>query len=178
MDLLPLGAIRIRQQDQELCRLEDEFRKEIAVEVERSIQLRLAGHDNALLEMWRGAHQAREANGHDSIRHCLISLRELISHLLHSRAPDKEVRGWTDDPTLYDKKGRPTRKARLRYLHRHVNMKPFETFVDLDVQATLTTIGLLQRVHEKKSTLSRAQVDALTRRVDGIILMLLDASET
>jgi hypothetical protein len=51
------------------------------------------------------------------VRHVLVSLRELITHVLHDLSPDNEIRAWSTDPKYFDK-DKPTRAARHLYMNR------------------------------------------------------------
>jgi len=70
--------------------------------------------DKGLLTMWRGAIEALESGHEDYARHCSVSLRELLTHIIHKLSPDDEIQEWATDLKFFEN-GRPTRKARLLF---------------------------------------------------------------
>ena len=95
--------------------------------------------------MWKGAIEAFHSDNSDKVRHFSISIRELYTHLIYNLAPDEDIKKWTSDKGNYDDKGRPTRRARLLFICRNINNKPFNSFVKKDVDATLAFIDIFQK---------------------------------
>lgn len=87
----------------------------------------LANLDQSFPTMLQGANQAIYSPNPDRCRHFASSHRELCTHVLHTLASDDAVKEWTTDPNHFDN-GRPTRKARLLYIVRNYNNKPFVEF--------------------------------------------------
>ena len=78
----------------------------------------------------------------DRARHVTTSVRELFSQVLHGLAPDEEVRAWSSNEQHFQNR-RPTRRARLLYICRHINSDPLTRFVEDDVQAALSFVEAL-----------------------------------
>lgn len=76
-----------------------------------------------------GAEQAIYSQNPERCRHFASSHRELATHVLHSLAPDDEVKAWTKDPNHFNKEGHPTRRARLLYIARNTRNGSFVEFV-------------------------------------------------
>jgi len=83
--------------------------------------------DPAFLDMLQGAERTITSQNPDRCRHFASSHRELCTHLLHQLAPDNDVEEWTDDPNHFHE-GRPTRRARLQFIGRNRNNRPFVRF--------------------------------------------------
>jgi len=162
-----------RQADQELPEPIAETRQEIHKEVDESL-LQLLGQDHPdLVEMLQGSRAAFAQRRPDRVRHFITSLRELFTHVIHRLAPDDNIKAWSTCNDDYDK-GRPTRRARLRYICRGIVSPEFEEFVAKDVTAMLELVGLLQGgTHAVKSNYSEAQLRVLQVRVESLLRYLL-----
>jgi hypothetical protein len=113
-----LEAISIEQNET----VEEQLLKnEVLYENEIKLNEYLPLIENGLYEMWQGAVEAYSSKHHDKIRHFAVSLRELLTHLLHILAPNDEVNLWTNDPQMFHK-GQPTRNCRLSYICRNILM--------------------------------------------------------
>jgi len=118
--------------------------------------------DASFPNMLRGAEQTICSQNPDHCRHFASSHRELSTHVLHLLAPDNEVRKWTKDPNHYDKDGRPTRRARLKYIARNHNN---DTFVDFLIKDFENQMALLNAdEHRKTQEYSNKELRALHRR--------------
>ena len=129
-----------------------------------------------LARMLDGAKQAIETTNPDKQRHVITSIRELLTHILHRLAPDKDIFPWipqgTEDQFLCRK--RPTRICRLSYICRNINSKPLNKFVDTDIDAMVEFISLLQGgTHSAKDRFTEQQLKALVARAEGIVVFLL-----
>ena len=133
----------------------------------------LLAPDEALWRMWKGALEALASNNPDRVRHFLVSGRELLTQILHARAPDEAVKAFTNDPDHF-KDGRPTRAARLLYMARNVNHGPMTVFLKKDVAALLALIDVFQRVHEALPSFSEGQLRILRLRLAGALRQLLE----
>jgi len=54
--------------------------------------------------MWQGAESPLESQHPDYGRHLTVSLRELLTHLIHRLAPDEKVKAWTNNPDHFHDK--------------------------------------------------------------------------
>jgi hypothetical protein len=152
---------------------EQQIEYEIEEDIEASVNELLDSLDPRLHTTWLGAKEALRSDNPDRKRHVVVSLRELVTHVLHSLAPDKEVHKWTDKPEHFHE-GRPTRTARVLYICRGVNHGPFISFINADVKANVEFIALFQRgTHELDITFSESQLRALVTRTESFLRFLL-----
>jgi hypothetical protein len=147
---------------------------EVALEeVASGFESQLAQVDPRLVNLYRGAKSALAVTGYDRTRHFATSLRELITHTLHILCPDNEFSRWNTDSKLVDR-DRPTRKGRLLYICRNIRMGSFETFVDMDVKATLEFITLFQKgTHDIENSFTMEQLQAMLRRTEALLSYLV-----
>jgi hypothetical protein len=158
--------------------IEDRYR-DLATETEADLRTGLAPLGTPLLQMWQGARDVLRSKNPDRVRQASASLRELITQVIHTLAPDKSIRDWSTSPEHFDDKGRPTRKARLLYIARDVNRDRFSRFIDVDVAAALELIDLLQKgVHTPEAGFSEEQVGLLVLRADHLLLFLLQMARS
>ena len=112
---------------------------EVIISKDDKLNTWLRSLDPAFPDMLKGAKQATESTNVDRCRHFASSHRELCTHLLHRLAPDDEIKEWTNNPNHYHN-GQPTRRARLLFIARNRNNKPFVNFF---VSNFITKIDLL-----------------------------------
>lgn len=130
-----------------------------------------------LIAMRDGAREALNSTNPDRVRHFSISLRELFTQVLDQLAPDNEIQEWSSSPEHYSK-GRPTRKARLLYICRHINQKPLVTFVEKDIDAAVEFMKLFQRgTHAVDALYTPAQLTALEVRMDSTLRFIFEVSQ-
>lgn len=154
----------------------EELDAALSEEVEESLPALLEGESPRLVSIWRGARDAVASSNPDRGRHVSVSLRELVTHVLHALPPTERVEGWTSDPNHYHN-GRPTRRARLLYICREVHAESFKDFVELDVQAAVEFIDILNReTHRAKKQLEDRHLEAMVVRTDALLLFLLSIS--
>jgi hypothetical protein len=154
---------------------EDEvsFRKELSNEREASLEQLLAAINPNFVILWRGASQALYSDNPDRFRHVVVSLRELLTHVIHAIAPDDKVHGWTTNPHDFEN-GRPTRAARILFICRGINHGPFTEFVSRDVASATSFLQLFQRgTHELNVGFSEEQVTSLIWRAESLIRFLI-----
>ncbi|HEY0323474.1 MAG TPA: hypothetical protein VGC66_21130 [Pyrinomonadaceae bacterium] len=157
---------------------EDYVRDEIEAETENALEKFLIDLHPPLAQMLSGARQALRSDNPDRVRHFSTSLRELFTHVLHRLAPEDEVRAWSNSPQHYDK-GHPTRRARLLYISRGINQKPFDAFVQKDIDAALEFLNLFQRsTHEVVVEYTPVQLRALEVRMDSTLRFLFEISQS
>lgn len=104
--------------------------------------------DPSFPNMLFGAEQAIYSKNPDHLRHFASSHRELLTHILHLLAPNDQVKEWTTDPNHFDKDGKPTRRARLKYIARNHKNK---TFVDFLINDFENEMALLNADEHRKS---------------------------
>jgi len=127
-----------------------------------------------LLPLYRGALEAIRSKNPDRIRHASTSLRELFTQILHRLAPDPEVLRWIPESSLLDEKGRPTRRARLRYICRHVDHGDFSPFIEADLDAALKFLNLIQKgTHDVTAGFTDVQLAALVIRTESLLFHLI-----
>ena len=132
--------------------------------------------DPGLAKPYIGARDALDGNNPDRVRHFLISLREMWSHLLRHLAPDNLVFTWiTENPKEQGllHKDRPTRRARVLYVLRDLNYDPLKDFLLQDTGALVKLIELFQRVHELEAELTEEQLRAIKLKSDSWLLFIL-----
>jgi len=152
---------------------DDLFEIEIIEDIESSLEELICHINPEINSLWRGAKAAVSSTNPDKKRHVVVSLREMITHILQSIAPDNEVSKWTSKPTHYYE-GRPTREARLLYVCREINHGPFEQFVRKDVESHLKFIRLFQRgTHELDINFTEQQLRTLIVRTEALSRFLL-----
>ena len=168
-----LDALSGQRHQEEDSGFELEVSGNIDDEIEASLEALLSEMKPGVSVMLRGARDALGSGNPDRGRHVTVSLRELFSHVLHTIAPDKEVKEWVTDPN-HLKDGRPTRAARVLYVCRGINHGPFTQFVASDVKASIDLIDLFQRgTHEVASVYSDYQLRTLVIRTESALRFLL-----
>jgi len=157
---------------------EDEADKydEVAGETERALAAQLDALGSTIAKMWKGAHQALASQNPDRVRHASSSFRELLTHVLHTLAPDGQIKDWSTSEKDFAN-GRPTRRARLLYIARHVDHDRFGRFLRSDVAAAEELLDLLHKgVHTPEAGFTDAQVRLLALRTDHLLLFLLEVA--
>lgn len=133
----------------------------------------LVRFDARLVPLLQGARQSLRSGNADRPRHVTTSLRELFTQVLHALAPDDAVAGWSTDRDDIAG-GRPTRRARLLYICREVNLGPLVQYVKTEVSATLAFVDSLQAgTHTVQSALTEAQLRAQIVRMESLMSLLL-----
>ena len=165
-----------RTEDEKYVEEADNIEDEIREDIESSLE-ELLVHVNPInpkiKRLWLGAKEALSSTNPDKKRHIVVSLREMITHILHGIAPDAEVKKWTTDPSHYCK-GRPTREARLLFVCRNINHGPFKEFVNQDVKSHIKFIRLFQRgTHEININFTDQQIKTLIVRSEALARFLL-----
>jgi hypothetical protein len=159
-------------QDEQFEIEKDLNRNEILAEI-GGVEKLLFEIDKGLVTMWRGAIEALESGHEDYARHCSVSLRELLTHVIHKLSPDDEIQKWATDPNLFDN-GRPTRKARLLFICRAVNHDVFADFINKDIAATIEFFTLFQRgTHQINIPYTHKQLLTLKNKVESTVSFLI-----
>ena len=162
-----------RTEDEKYVEEADNIEDEIREDIESSLEELLVHVNPEIKRLWLGAKEALSSTNPDKKRHIVVSLREMITHILHSIAPDAEVKKWTTDPSHYCN-GRPTREARLLFVCRNINHGPFKEFVNQDVKSHIKFISLFQRgTHEININFTDQQIKTLIVRSEALARFLL-----
>lgn len=106
------------------------------------------------------------------VRHVLVSLRELITHVLHDLSPDNDIRAWSTDPKYFDK-DRPTRAARHLYICRFVNCGPYGGYVRKSSGLTSAFFEALNGLHEVRPDICEFQLRLMVTDALNILRFLL-----
>ena len=138
----------------------------------------LADFNENLCRLLQGARDSAVSSNPDRARHVTTSVRELFTQVVHLLAPDTNVREWSSDPQHFHN-NRPTRRARLLYICRHINFGPFSDFVEADVRAILTFLDSLNAgTHVVESRLTEAQLRSIISRIESLLVFLLQIRNT
>ena len=105
-------------------------------------------------------------------RHVLVSLRELITHVLHDLSPDDELRAWSTDPKYFHK-DRPTRAARHLYICRFVNCGPYSDYVKKSSGTTSAFFEALNGLHDVRPDVCDFQLRLMVTDALSILRFLL-----
>lgn len=163
---------------EELISASDNIAKEIQYENEYSLNNYLPKIHPDLLNMWKGAVETFYSTNSDRTRQFTVSIRELFTHLMQRLAPDDCIKGWSTDPSLFHE-GRPTRKARLKYICRNISSNSFDKFVEKDINATNEFIGIFQEgTHSLENKFSPYQVTAIKSKAETTLKFLLEIEFT
>lgn len=149
-------------------------RESIQIVVTDSLEAYLTGVNPDLHILRVGAKEAFSSNNPDKIRHCITSLRELVTQVMHYLSPDAEIKTWSQSKDDFAN-GRPTRSARLRFIARYINHGEFTDFIEKDLAATLAAIKLFNAgTHRVKSNMTERQLQALITKVETTLLFLFE----
>lgn len=136
----------------------------------------LRGVNPGFTGMYEGAVDSLYSDNPDRVRHFSVSIRELFTHIMHSVAPNEEIVRWSSDKSLYHN-GKPTRKARLKYITRGLDSPSFQKYLHATIEATVEFLNLFQRgTHAIDSGYTQSQLDAMRIQADATIKLLLLAS--
>ena len=162
-----------RDETEEYVEDADTLESEIREDIESSLEELLVYVNPEIKRLWLGAKESLSSTNPDKKRHVVVSLREMLTHILHGIAPDNEVSKWISKPSHYHE-GRPTREARLLYVCRDINHGPFKQFVNKDVESHIKFIRLFQRgTHEIDISFTDQQLKTLIVRSEALARFLL-----
>lgn len=171
-----LESISIDEGIRDVTSLEQRTRDEIVSETEDSLPALLANLDPSLVQLWQGAKQALNSDNPDRVRHFAISVRELMTQVLHLLAPDDQIRAWSNSPVHFYQ-NRPTRRARLQFIYRGITNDKFGTFVESDISTSLALLDLFQTgTHGVVVEYTRPQLEAMGLKMDAVIRFILEIS--
>lgn len=125
--------------------------------------------------MWQGAVEAYSSNNSDRVRHFSVSIRELLTHLMHKLATNKDIKAWTEDENMYDAKKNPTREARLLYICRNISNDELNKFIKKDIETTGAFIRLFQEgTHSVEPNFTENQLRAIKSKAEHTLKFLLE----
>lgn len=119
----------------------------------------------------RGAYEAIKSTNVDKARQALVSLRELLWHLLRFLAPDNDVYEWLPEnpcSELVDN-GKPTINARIQYICRKIDNPKFTKLVTLDAKCYRELISLLNELHNINPDYTMRELKLLYFRTGSIV---------
>lgn len=157
----------------------ESFQKEV---ISEDIKTVLDEIGEGLSRMWEGAVASLKLHKEnpDYRRHCLTSMRELFTQVLHELSSDQELKKWLEENNLienseffYNKK--PTRKSRLLFICRTISKenKDFDKFLESDVKTLISFFSLLnQGTHQPITPYTHEQVIALVEKIKITIMYL------
>jgi hypothetical protein len=122
----------------------------------------------SLYLLWQGAWGSLVSRNPDRIRHTLVSARELVTHVLHALSPDDKIKAWSKSNEHYHN-GRPTRKARLLFIHDGINDPAMKDYFQKENDACLSLIDLFQRTHDITPEFNDTHLQVMLRRVHFMI---------
>jgi len=126
------------------------------------------------LVLLNGAEQSFLSRNPDKVRHTITSLRELITQILHTSAPDNELKQkYTEPKYYYD--GKPTRRTRIKYIlfNKYSNSSLID-IIDKDIATILEMFNLFQEgTHKVVSSLSDDELKFILKRTILMIEQLL-----
>ena len=159
---------------QEHIESEEFLLQELSKEVDDKIELYLSSLNPSLINLWMGAKEAATSSNPDAGRHFAVSLRELLTHVIHILSPDDLIRNWSNSPKHYDEKGRPTRNARLLYICKEIKNDSFDEFLIKDIKALLASMDVFEKgTHDIHSAFGNDQANFLSSRVKSAIIFLI-----
>jgi len=154
-----------------------ETTEDIAADDDSWLYDELSRLDPELWNPWAGAIAALSSDNPDKVRHFSVSSRELLREVMHRLAPDEVVKAWTSNPADFHK-GRYTREARLRYIHRNVAHGPFEAFIEKEIETTLAFRDLFERgTHPLTSGFTDEQIHLMRWKMASVLVTLLLVAE-
>ena len=159
-----------------LQRTRESAREDIQRRTESRLETMLNKIDPRLQRLWLGAHIAAASENPDRIRHACVSVRELMTHVLHTLAPDTEIFQWTSDPRRFNN-GRPTRETRLLYICQPVAVGALSDYVAAEIKSVLALGNVFQKgTHGIGVEFSPLQLQLVFSRIEGALCSLIEIS--
>lgn len=139
-----------------------------------TFESRLAALDQNLVTVYQGGIRAIERGDADWQRQSMVSFRELCTHVLHMLAPDDRVLPVAEPADLHN--GRPTRRARLRFIFAPAAGDAVASFFEADLRAAVALFEVLNEgTHRLGSSATPDQLHYLRGRIVGLIASMLEA---
>jgi len=126
------------------------------------------------LTLIEGAEHSLRSDNPDRVRHAATSLRELVTQIIHTLAPDDLVHERLTEQHWFHN-GRPTRKARLFFiLTKKYGNDVLVDFIEKDIDAILSFFDLFQRgTHEIVSTIDSKELQFIVTRTRLLVTQLI-----
>jgi len=127
-------------------------------------------------DRWKGAVFALKPENPDAARHFCTSAREIFTHILDIKAPDKDVVSSFPDCQKTDE-GKPTRRAKIKFLlyRRGILEAALENFVEEDMENIVQLFRVFNDgTHGSAGTFTMAQLFSIRKRVEDGILYLTE----
>jgi predicted pPIWI-associating nuclease len=160
-----------------LQRTRESTREEIRERTESKLELLLKKIDARLPKLWRGARMISVSTNPDKTRYASVSLRELMTQVLHILAPDAEIRRWTSDPRYFHN-GKPTREIRLLYICQPIANGALSDFIRADIRSVIALGNVLQEgTHGIDADFSALELRLIFNRIEGALCSLIEISE-
>lgn len=134
----------------------------------------LTGLSEDLCDRWRGAIFALNPINPDAARHFCTSAREIFTEILEVWAEDGEVEH-ADPQCDRTPQGKPTRKAKIRYLLGKKGMlnDKLEDFIETDITNIVQLFGIFnQATHGTAGKHNFMKLKAIRKRVEDGIMFL------
>lgn len=173
-----VGLVVPIEEDSAVEEYREELRQAPLLEEPDAIDRLLLGLKPALATAWQGAKAALSADTPDSLRHACVSLRELLTHVLHRCAPDDRIGAWPDVSPEDFHEGRPTRRGRFRYLCRAALARDRLTALfDADADCFIKIMDLLESgTHGMPATLEKEDVHVLIAKIEVLLVLMIKVS--
>jgi hypothetical protein len=130
--------------------------------------------DPDLCKLWRGAHLAATSSNPDKTRHACVSIRELITHVMHRLAPTAKVLAWTSDQARIPD-GRPTRQMRLLYICQSAAGGALSDYVGAKIKSVIALTDVLQKgTHGIGVEFSRLELQLIFNGIEEVLCSLME----
>lgn len=142
--------------------------------VETAITSELSRIDADLDGRWRGAVYALDPQNPEAARHFCTSSREIITTILHLKAPDAEVLAQIPGCGT-DQNGRPTRRSRINYCleRKGRTIGALKDFIEEDIKNVTKLFDILSAgTHGPTGKYDLTQLVSIKQRVEDAILFL------
>ena len=122
----------------------------------------------------KGAEESLISKNPDKVRHTITSLRELITQILHTCAPDDDIRKIYINQKYYHN-NKPTRRTRIDYiLQKKYQNSDLLEIIDKDIDAIIELFNLYQKgTHQILPTLKDEELIFILKRTKLLIEQLL-----
>lgn len=166
-----------KNQDKPVSQEEDEDDKNLSKPIFKIIEGKLVellnSFDDNLLKLYKGAIQAYHSDNLDKLRHFAVSFRELFNTVIHSLAPDSKIKNWSTTKEDYYN-GRPTRRARIKYILDECQNNYFLNYFHLDINAILDLIRMVNKAtHTIEQPFSPIIIKSIKEKMEYTIYILL-----
>ncbi|PZR74389.1 MAG: hypothetical protein DLM73_08035 [Chthoniobacterales bacterium] len=157
-----------------LQRTRESAREEASRRRESKLEALLSTVNADLCTLWSGAHLAAASDNPERIRYACVSVRELMTQVMHALAPTAKVLKWTSDPNQLHN-GNPTRRARLLYICQSVTAGPLSEYMNLKIKSVAALADVVQKgTHEIGFQLSPLELQLMFNGAEEALCSLLE----